>query len=492
MSWLIRNVEIPYAATTVDVRLLGGSIAEVGTALRPRGETEMDGRGAALVPGLHDHHLHLHLHGAAAARASVDCATGLDALARSGAARIRAVGFGDSVDRHVLDRIVPDRPVRVQHRSGALWMLNTPALAELEPLPHLPGVERDHTGAPTGRLWRLDELLRGTWPALGDLPALGRELTAYGITGVTDATPGLTETPAHLPQRVTLLGERKLLLHDHDLPSYDELLSRVRALRRRDLPVAVHCVTRTSLLLTLAVLAETGTLPGDRIEHGAVIPDPALLHGLIVVTQPAFPVVNRERYTAEVESDDRSADGTVRGAPRSASQRRNSLPFSNIEYTAASAASPDTVSRTAVWRSRRPSATLARGLRPTASRRRRTAASISAHRTACRFALSDSTRVNVAASANVARRAVTGPRTTPTVRRIDSASPAASRSTRHAGALSQASKGITSSGLSGAPSGRMLRSNSSGSPMLASMSIESSWHEPARIREPATDAARQR
>ncbi|WP_280477565.1 amidohydrolase family protein [Nocardia asiatica] len=302
MSWLIHNVEIPYAATTVDVRLLGGSIAEVGAALRPRGETEVDGRGAALLPGLHDHHLHLH--GAAAARASVDCSTGLGALARSGAARIRAVGFGDSVDRHVLDRIVPDRPVRVQHRSGALWMLNTPALAELEPLPHLPGVERDSTGAPTGRLWRLDELLRGTWPALGDLPALGRELTAYGITGVTDATPGLTETPAHLPQRVTLLGERKLLLHDHDLPSYDELLSRVRALRRRDLPVAVHCVTRTSLLLTLAVLAETGTLPGDRIEHGAVIPDPALLHGLIVVTQPAFPVVNRERYTAEVESDD--------------------------------------------------------------------------------------------------------------------------------------------------------------------------------------------
>ncbi|WP_063061412.1 amidohydrolase family protein [Nocardia sienata] len=302
MSWLIRDVELADSTTAVDIRLEGDKITEVGSALPARGETEVDGHGAALVPGLHDHHIHLR--GAAAARESVDCTRGLEVLRGSRAARIRAVGAGVSVDRHILDHIVPDRPVRVQHRSGALWMLNTAALAELEPLPHLPGVERDSNGAPTGRLWRLDELLRGTWPARGDLRALGQELTGYGITGVTDATPGLTETPRLLPQRVALLGERKLLLHDHDLPSYHDLLHRVHALHRRGLPVAVHCVTRVSLLLTLAVFDEIGTLPGDRIEHGAVVPDPVALRGLTVVTQPGFVAVNRERYVTEVDPED--------------------------------------------------------------------------------------------------------------------------------------------------------------------------------------------
>lgn len=302
MSWMIRDVELPNGTTAVDVRIVDGWITEVGRALAAHGETEVEGRGGALVPGLHDHHLHLHA--TAAARESVDCSHGLDALLDSHAARIRAVGGNESVDRHTLDQLVPDRPVRVQHRSGALWMLNTCALSELEPLPHLPGVERDSAGIPTGRLWRLDELLRGTWPPHGDLRALGDELAAFGLTGVTDATPGLTEIPPHLPQRVTLLGERKLLLHDHNLPTYDELLDRVRTLRRRNLPVAVHCVTRTSLLLTLAVLNETGVRQGDRIEHGAVVPEPELLRGLTVVTQPAFPVVNRRRYIDEVEPDD--------------------------------------------------------------------------------------------------------------------------------------------------------------------------------------------
>ncbi|WP_067650167.1 amidohydrolase family protein [Nocardia harenae] len=301
MSWLIRDVSLADGRAGLDVRLGGGVITEIGPGLRTGAETEVDGGGGVLLPGLHDHHIHLH--GAAAARESIDCTGGLAALTGASSARIRAVGAGVSVDRHTLDRLVPDRPVRVQHRSGALWMLNTPALAELAPLPHLPGVERDAAGEPTGRLWRLDYLLRGTWPPRGDLTALGRELTAFGITGVTDATPGLTEPPA-LPQRVTLLGARKLLLHDHDLPGYDELRDRIAALHRRGLPVAVHCVTRVSLLLTLAVLDEVGMLPGDRIEHGAVVPDPELLRGLTVVTQPGFVVAHRERYRAEVDPED--------------------------------------------------------------------------------------------------------------------------------------------------------------------------------------------
>jgi predicted amidohydrolase YtcJ len=300
---VLRDVEVEGAR--VDVRIVGGLIREVDPRLaRIPGEDDIDGHGGALIPGLHDHHLHIRA--TAAARASVNCRHGLAPLATAPGERVRGVGSAESVDREVLDALVPDRPVRVQHRSGALWMLNSAALAELEALgrlPHHPDVERDERGRPTGRLWRLDHLLRDTWPPLGDLEALGRELAAYGVTGVTDATPGLDEVPP-LPQAVTLLGRRKLLLHDHDLPAFDELVARVSDLHTADLPVAVHCVTRESLLLTLAVLDEVGRLPGDRIEHAAVVPDRSALRGLLVVTQPAFVIERGEDYRREVDPDD--------------------------------------------------------------------------------------------------------------------------------------------------------------------------------------------
>jgi predicted amidohydrolase YtcJ len=297
---ILRQVEV--RGRMVDVRVTDGVVTAVGPGLRPgRDDEVVEGRAGALLPGLHDHHLHLRA--LAAARASVSCRDGLEGLRHAPGERVRGVLFPGSVDRHELDRVEPHRPVRVQHRSGALWMLNSAALAELEPLPDLPGVERDADDRPTGRLWRLDDLLRGTWPSTGDLAAVGRELASYGITGVTDATPDLTEAPP-VPQRVTLLGRRKLLLHDHDLPDVDALAAAVRERHDEGLPVAVHCVTRDSLLLTLAVLDEVGRLPGDRIEHGAVVPDPSALAGLHVVTQPGFLADRGDDYARDVDAED--------------------------------------------------------------------------------------------------------------------------------------------------------------------------------------------
>lgn len=297
---ILRGVEV--RGRVVDVRVADDVVAEVGRDLQVTAEEEVvEGRGGALLPGFHDHHLHLRA--LAAARASVSCRLGLEALAEAPGDRVRGVLFPGSVNRDELDRVEPRRPVRVQHRSGALWMLNSAALAELEPLPHLPGVERDDDGRPTGRLWRLDHLLRGTWPSTGDLVAVGRELASYGVTGVTDATPDLLEEPP-VPQRVTLLGRRKLLLHDHDLPDVGSLAAAVRERHDEGLPVAVHCVTRDSLLLTLAVLDEVGRMPGDRIEHGAVVPDPSALRGLHVVTQPGFLADRGDDYARDVDPAD--------------------------------------------------------------------------------------------------------------------------------------------------------------------------------------------
>ena len=55
----------------------------------------------------------------------------------------------------------PACPVRVQHRTGAMWVLNSAALAAtgLADLDD-PGVERDADGRATGRLYRLDDVLR--------------------------------------------------------------------------------------------------------------------------------------------------------------------------------------------------------------------------------------------------------------------------------------------------------------------------------------------
>jgi len=229
---------------------------------------------------------------------------------------VRGVNARASVDRHALDRLVPDRPVRVQHRSGALWMLNSRALREVgHVLDDSADVERDAAGEPTGRLWRYDARLRPALPStVPDLGQVVEELHRLGITSVTDATPNLDADGVRmlreLPLPVTLLGDpdgtapEKLLLRDHDLPSYDELRDRIADAHRRGRGVAVHCVTRESLLLTLAALDDTGRHRDDRIEHAAVVPDPGMLRGLTVVTQPAFVTTRGADYLRDVSPHD--------------------------------------------------------------------------------------------------------------------------------------------------------------------------------------------
>ena len=63
-----------------------------------------------------------------------------------------------------LDVIAPLHPLRVQHQTGALWILNTAALDSLGP-DAPPNFETE-----TGRLWRADAWLRNRLGA--DPPAL--------------------------------------------------------------------------------------------------------------------------------------------------------------------------------------------------------------------------------------------------------------------------------------------------------------------------------
>ncbi len=332
----------------VAVRLVSGRVAECAPGLRPLGgEETLDARGGALVPGLHDHHVHLRAMAGALAsvRAGPPEVRDRPALVAAlvGAAAglppgewVRAVGYHESVagplTRLELDAVIADHPVRVQHRSGLLWMLNSLALRAVDAAgAGLSGVERDAVGRPTGRLWRLDSWLASRLPRVEvSLGSVGTRAAAAGITGFTDATPDLTQSDVDflagavgsgaLPQRVHCmappglvgagdrftLGPVKTLLDDDVLPPAGELAERFRAAHGAGRPVAVHCMTERQLAAALAALTDAGPVAGDRIEHGAMITAALLprLHalGLTVVTQPGFVAERGESYLTDVDA----------------------------------------------------------------------------------------------------------------------------------------------------------------------------------------------
>ncbi len=337
---LIRNAELLDGGIS-DLRLERGRVVAMGVLSLREGETAFDAGGGLLLPGLHDHHLHLAA--AAAALASVACgppsiageAALAEALSAPGEGWLRGVGYHDSVagpiDRRWLDSVAAHRPVRVQHRSGRLWIFNTFALetllADADPTPE--GLERDDRGW-TGRLFDNDAWLRerlGASPPAMDV--VGATLSRMGVTGVTDMTPSNDDAvAAHfhgehrrgaLLQRLVLagraelgkelpgemrLGPVKLHLHEAHLPDYDATVAAIRSAHAQDRPVAVHCVTEVELWFILGALREAGAQTGDRIEHASLAGPEAVDEiaslGLAVVTQPNFVAERGDAYRRDI------------------------------------------------------------------------------------------------------------------------------------------------------------------------------------------------
>ena len=299
----------------VDVRM-GVRIDDVADTLAPRpGEDVLDAAGGTVLPGLHDHHVHLH--SAVAAETSIrvgppqirDRAGLATALACAEAGEdgwIRAVGYHDSVagplDRAALDALVPTVPLRVQHRSGLLWILNSAGLVRV-------GL----AGHPDGRLRSTDSWSDALSRGETNLADLSGRLCRYGVTGITDATPDLdiadivrlSELHRHgeLGQHVHCLAPGKRILHDDDL-DLEQLAGWIAERHRDGGPVAIHCVTAAQLLVTIAALREAGTHPGDRIEHAAVVPSDCLADvaglAVTVVTQPNFVAERGDQYLDEI------------------------------------------------------------------------------------------------------------------------------------------------------------------------------------------------
>ena len=168
---------------------------------------------------------------------------------------------------------MPQTPVRVQHRSGVLWILNSAGLARVGLPDHPDGRLRSDDRSWSDALRATRNRPRGPEPA-------ARPDTA--VTGVTDATPDLgagdivelVEAHRHgeLRQRVRCLAPGKRILHDDRL-DLGELTAWITDRHGAGGPVAVHCVTAAQLVVALAALRSAGSHPRDRIEHAAVVPD---------------------------------------------------------------------------------------------------------------------------------------------------------------------------------------------------------------------------
>ena len=347
---LIRNAELR-PGTIVDVRVNGARIAAVDRKLAAEpGEPVLDARGGALLPGLHDHHVHLlalasSLESLRCGPPEVSTEEHLAQRLRERAALsdgsdadwIRGIGYHESVagdiDRAWLDRVLPDVPVRIQHRSGRLWIVNSRGLARLAAGAAQPGTAPvpDHDALAAGRLLDADRWLRerlgGQPPALHRVSEL---LASFGVTGVTDAGArnSLAEyrhfvdctARGELQQNLIVMGDAsldgaadtsqvwrgptKLYLREAALPALEDFCASIERSHAAGRTVAVHCVTETELVFAISALASAGSRPGDRIEHASVAPPDVLSllaqHGLTVVTQPNFVRERGDAYLTDI------------------------------------------------------------------------------------------------------------------------------------------------------------------------------------------------
>lgn len=330
-----------------DIRIRGKRITDIAPDLiAEEGEEVIYANGGALLPGLHDHHIHMNA--TAASLNSLSCGPPevsteqelANALHKSATHQpqqwLRGVGYypfkgneeSNIIDRDWLDKNGPDCPIRIQHRSGRLWVFNTKGLDALNKA----GVSLDDNILDKGHIYDADasvhEALMSDPQNLSDLINL---LLSYGITGVTEVTPRnvpedfLNYQKHSAPLRMTIMGRPslcdatdkstdrvsighvKLHYHDHDLPSLEMLTQEIEEAHAQGRGVASHCVTHAELMLTLAAIEAAGPSKKDRIEHAAIVTQDALdwikQLNIGVVTQPNFIVAREQAYRQDIDKD---------------------------------------------------------------------------------------------------------------------------------------------------------------------------------------------
>ncbi|MGB3621717.1 amidohydrolase family protein [Ketobacter sp. MCCC 1A13808] len=384
---LIKDAEI-YQTGLQDVRIERGIISAMGQLERRADELLIDARGSALLPGLNDHHIHFLSY--AASLASIDCGTAAvknqDQLVTllqqqaAGAHWLRGYGYHETVageiDCRWLDRYGPDRPIRIQHRSGRLWIFNSAGIAIIRnALRSKEGaVSIPVDGLQSGRFYDADQQLASLiGRRLPPVKQASEKLASYGITGFSDMTPSNDQDAFELFQNLksknTILqqvqlarrcafestlapeitpGPVKVHLHENRLPSLEELVERITISHQAGVSIAVHCVTEVELMFSLAAFEEAGPISGDRIEHGSVTPeyllDRIVESGVTVVTQPHFILEKGDTYLSEIDVTEHQS--LYRG--QTFLQRK--IPLAGSSDAPFGSADPWTAMRTAVAR----------------------------------------------------------------------------------------------------------------------------------------------
>ena len=336
--------------------------------------------GATLLPGFNDAHIHLLAYAASLRHLDLrpDLAGSIREVQRLIRARSRTTPPGQWIrgrgydeyylegERHPtssdLDVAAPRHPVRLDHRSGHAYVLNSLGLERVgigvdTPDPPEGVIDRDQAGRPTGLLFEMGGYLsrrmresQGQELVRDSLVEASQTLLKWGVTSLQDASPEndlerwdtfarlqeeravrqrLTMMPGfhHLQEFINRglraglgdswhrLGPAKLVvtlstgaLH----PSEEELRDLAASAHRRSFPLAIHAVEEEAIMAVLRVLRHRdGRSNGhpfrDRIEHcsEATPRVQALLKGskVAVVTQPGFLYDSGERYAAQVPQE---------------------------------------------------------------------------------------------------------------------------------------------------------------------------------------------
>ena len=132
MRTVISNAEVDGQLVSV---VIENEIIAAIDVRPPVGEVSViDAHGAALIPGLHDHHVHLLAMAARLEGVDLDAFEDPDAFDRAlrtaadsvGDGWLRASGYDEHrhglLDCRRLDALVGTTKVRVQHRSGLAWV----------------------------------------------------------------------------------------------------------------------------------------------------------------------------------------------------------------------------------------------------------------------------------------------------------------------------------------------------------------------------------
>lgn len=340
----------------------------------------VDCRGQTLVPGFCDAHFHLWASASRLAQLDISPEANVSSIADilvkihasakvlAPGTWIRASGYNEfylAEKRHPtsreLDKVAPDHPVKLTHRSHHAHVLNSLALKQVGITRYTPEPEGSlidrylDTGEPNGILFEMNDYLARHIPRISEnefnrcIRLLSQQLISLGITSIHEASfinelkewdslCALKSKKDFLPRLTMALGVNefekknkylsaigqdylkvnsvKIILDQTTgqlYPSQKELDSLVFKIHQAGLQASIHAIEESAVESACnAIERALMKLPNQnhrhRIEHCSVCP-PSLAKRLaslkiLVVTQPSFIHYNGDRYLKTISKKD--------------------------------------------------------------------------------------------------------------------------------------------------------------------------------------------